>query len=1025
MVRFGRFFFVFALTTASSMCQVPNWPKWAQKSPATSPAARWGHMMTFDTARGQVVLFGGAGKTSPVLADTWIWDGMNWSQKITADSPAARRLGHLAYDSARGQVILFGGWDGSRALADTWIWDGSDWTQKFPSHSPPARYKGSLADSRRQVVLFGGRDFGQFFSDTWVWEGTDWTQKLPGTSPSARSDIVLAYDSGWQQAILFGGFDGGTFLSDTWSWDGTNWIQTSPSASPPARLDYAMTYDGVRGMLALFGGAATGNYALNDTWAQYGRSEWLQIATYPVPAARMNSAAAYDSVHGETVMFGGWGDPTGGAAYTNLGDTWIWGAVTPPTNCTLACTASGPSVGTVGVDVVFVASDNAQNCFGRPTNHWVFGDGSVATDQYGGGWGFPHTYAAAESFNWTMTASILGATACTQGGTISIRAACAGPSITAQPPNKSISSGQSATLAVSASGTAPLSYQWYQGSLGDTSRPVGRNSANYTTPALTATTLYWVRIANPCGSVSSVQATVTVPTVDENSIVNAASNAAGLVPGSIATLSGGGLVEMAGYALVAGGTTRTSMDGMSVLVDGQAAPLLAIVLVDGLQLVYFQVPYEVAGLSSATLVVNNKGVQTPPIQVEILKAQPGIFKIDRFAGAMTHKVDGRVVTEEYPARPGEDIVLYATGLGAVEPFLPTGSLPPDDSGNSAYRTRATPSVRVGNSSARVLYAGPSSLGLGLYRVQFRLPANPAAVATGNVPVVLTVEGTDSNEAMLPIARSDGVGWVENFDTDTLDVSRWKITNGAAPHSADKDHLGRFQADRVFVRDGYLVLHLTQEDDSVDGLTKVISRGGEVQSLATYGYGTYEWRMRMSSTASTVLGIGECVKGSVSAAFSFLTNSETEIDFESVGDGKDYDGKPYPPHTLLVTNWRNPDPNGEAKSEPGTRTQDASVLPTISSSFHVYKFVWTPGSVQFFVDDWPLLVNGKPAIHATTVPEIPAHIMMNHWGTNNEEFGGMATKNSNGGYADRYFYVDWFRYTPPGEVPKPVKSSSTP
>ncbi len=63
---------------------------------------------------------------------------------------------------------------------------------------------------------------------------------------------------------------------------------------------------------------------------------------------------------------------------------------------------------------------------------------------------------------------------------------------------------------MSATGTAPLTYQWYQGTSGNTSAPVGTNSASFTTPALNATTNYWVKVANAVGSASSQTVTVTV-----------------------------------------------------------------------------------------------------------------------------------------------------------------------------------------------------------------------------------------------------------------------------------------------------------------------------------------------------------------------------------------------------------------------------------------------------------------------------------------------------------------------------------
>jgi len=85
------------------------------------------------------------------------------------------------------------------------------------------------------------------------------------------------------------------------------------------------------------------------------------------------------------------------------------------------------------------------------------------------------------------------------------------PTITLQPQNKSILSNQTVALTVSADGDTLLQYQWYQGTSSDTTTPVsGATNANLTTPMLTATTSYWVRVTNDYKSTDSSTATVTV-----------------------------------------------------------------------------------------------------------------------------------------------------------------------------------------------------------------------------------------------------------------------------------------------------------------------------------------------------------------------------------------------------------------------------------------------------------------------------------------------------------------------------------
>lgn len=84
------------------------------------------------------------------------------------------------------------------------------------------------------------------------------------------------------------------------------------------------------------------------------------------------------------------------------------------------------------------------------------------------------------------------------------------PTITTQPISQTIISGSTATMTVEVSGTAPFTYQWYRGNVGTTTAPVGTNPGSYTTPTLTATTRYWVKVSNGSGEVSSSSCIITI-----------------------------------------------------------------------------------------------------------------------------------------------------------------------------------------------------------------------------------------------------------------------------------------------------------------------------------------------------------------------------------------------------------------------------------------------------------------------------------------------------------------------------------
>src|SRR5207302_318897 len=64
---------------------------------------------------------------------------------------------------------------------------------------------------------------------------------------------------------------------------------------------------------------------------------------------------------------------------------------------------------------------------------------------------------------------------------------------------------------VTASGTSPFTYQWYTGTSGNTSSPIGGATNSTVNVSPTTTTSYWVRVTGQCApTVNSNAATVTV-----------------------------------------------------------------------------------------------------------------------------------------------------------------------------------------------------------------------------------------------------------------------------------------------------------------------------------------------------------------------------------------------------------------------------------------------------------------------------------------------------------------------------------
>jgi len=240
---------------------------WTQQG--TAPALYRGGM-TFDSARGVAVYYGGISDARNISGATWESDGVGGFVDRGIPGPSPRTFPAMAYDSARHFVVLFGGasTDFSGALGGTWEYDGNTWIQYLLASEPSPRIGASLAyDSARGVtVLFGGRpnSSGPFSNETWEWNGSSWTQRMVA-GPPARSEAGMAYDPVRGKTVLFGGWNSSTLITDTWEWDGSSWTQL-PITGPKAGWSGGLVYDTKRQAIVAFGGAGVGTSYSSEIW---------------------------------------------------------------------------------------------------------------------------------------------------------------------------------------------------------------------------------------------------------------------------------------------------------------------------------------------------------------------------------------------------------------------------------------------------------------------------------------------------------------------------------------------------------------------------------------------------------------------------------------------------------------------------------------------------------------------------------------------------------------------------------------
>ncbi len=102
-----------------------------------------------------------------------------------------------------------------------------------------------------------------------------------------------------------------------------------------------------------------------------------------------------------------------------------------------------------------------------------------------------------------------GGNATSADAVLTVSAAPVAPAIAAQPQNAAVLEAQTATFSASATGTAPLSYQWRRNGADIASA----TSSSYTTPALTpadSSARYSLRVSNSAGAATSSDAVLTV-----------------------------------------------------------------------------------------------------------------------------------------------------------------------------------------------------------------------------------------------------------------------------------------------------------------------------------------------------------------------------------------------------------------------------------------------------------------------------------------------------------------------------------
>jgi uncharacterized protein (TIGR03437 family) len=220
------------------------------------------------------------------------------------------------------------------------------------------------------------------------------------------------------------------------------------------------------------------------------------------------------------------------------------------------------------------------------------------------------------------------------------------------------------------------------------------------------------------------------PVIVDNGVLNGASFSHGVAPGSLVSIFGDNLAT----SLASASTVPFSdtLNGVSVTVGGIPAPLRDVIpgTPTSRAQINAQIPWDaLQGQNQATampIVVTTNGAPSPSQQLLVSEVAPGIFTIPPGVGnAIVINPDGSIAAPTgsiqgypcHPAKRGDGVFFYATGLGAVDVAIADGA----DSLDHLRQTKASFTVVVDGLPVAPIFTGLSPQFPGVNQVNFAVP----------------------------------------------------------------------------------------------------------------------------------------------------------------------------------------------------------------------------------------------------------------------------------------------------------------
>jgi uncharacterized protein (TIGR03437 family) len=252
------------------------------------------------------------------------------------------------------------------------------------------------------------------------------------------------------------------------------------------------------------------------------------------------------------------------------------------------------------------------------------------------------------------------------------------------------------------------------------------------------------------------------PSVATNGVINNASYAVGqaVAPGSVVSIFGSGLAAATlGFDSVPLSVALGSPAVEVFFNDDDPAPLY---FVSSGQ-INAQLPWDLPTSGTVSITVKNGSVTSASMPVPMAPAAPGIYSIPSGVGyavafnnvfngntdaALAAPTNANLGYPSHPAKAGDVLTVYATGLGPVGLSASGPPSPPAPGAASLDATRytlSTPALLVGGTPAQVIFSGLTPQFVGINQINFIVPPG----ITGNsVPLQLVEGGITSTDQVV-------------------------------------------------------------------------------------------------------------------------------------------------------------------------------------------------------------------------------------------------------------------------------------